>query len=61
MDENKAIIDKLSLLTLEADLLIEVLHNAMKNQNLENDEDTGSACYLLEIIRKKFEEIRELF
>jgi len=53
------IIDKLDELTLEADMLIEILYNALKHQ--EEDKGTTSACYLLEIIERKFRKIRALF
>lgn len=53
------IIDKLDELTLEADMLLEVLHNALKQK--EEEKGTTSACYLLEIIGRKFRKIRALF
>jgi len=58
MKKNK-IIDKLDELTLEADMLIEILYNALKHQ--EESNGTTSACYLLEIIERKFRKIRALF
>ena len=57
--KNRKIIDKLDELTLEADMLIEILHNALKHQ--EENNNTTSACYLLEIIGRKFRKIRALF
>lgn len=57
--EKSEIIDKLDILTLETDMLIEILHDALKHQ--EEDKGTSSACYLLEIIEKKFRKIRALF
>lgn len=53
------IIEKLDILTLEVDMLIEILLNALKY--LEEDKGTTSACYLLEIIERKFRKIRALF
>jgi len=53
------IIDKLDELTLEADMLTEILLNALKQH--EAEQKTTSACYLLEIIQKKFKKIRALF
>ncbi|HBG48359.1 MAG TPA: hypothetical protein DDW90_02385 [Cyanobacteria bacterium UBA9971] len=58
MKKNK-IIDKLDELTLEADMLVEILYNSLKQQ--EAEQKTTSACYLLEIIGRKFRKIRALF
>lgn len=57
--KNSQIIDKLDKLTLEADMLTEVLHDALRY----HEETTGltSAIYLSEIIQRKFRKIRALF
>lgn len=57
--KEKEIIDKLDILTSEADMLTEVLHNALKH--FERQEGITSICYLTEEIRKKFDEMRDLF
>ena len=59
--EKDEIINKLNGLTLDTDMLLEVLHNALKNQYMDGKDDTISACCLLGIIREKFREIRGLF
>lgn len=51
--------DKLDLLTLEAEMLCEVLDDALKFH--EEDKGISALCYLSEIIHKKFREIRALF
>lgn len=54
------IINKLEILTLEADMLIEILYEALRHKEAEN-QNTSSACYLLEILQRKFRKIRDLF
>lgn len=53
------IIDKLDKLTLEADMLTEVLDNALKQ--FDDKEGICSISFLSEIIRRKFGKIRALF
>ena len=57
--KNSKIIDELDKLTLEADMLLEVLDDALK-QNNEKD-GICSISFLSGKIRKKFRKIRALF
>ncbi len=51
--------DKLQELTMEADMLSQVLDDALKFH--ENKEGITAISYLSEIVRAKFEEIDNLF
>ena len=53
------ILDELNKLTLEAEMLTEVLHDALK-QHCENH-DVWAVSFLAGKIRKKFSKIRALF
>ena len=57
--KKEKIIDELDKLMLEADMLTEVLDDALK-QHIEKD-DVCAISYLSEIIRRKFRKIRALF
>lgn len=57
--KNSKIIDQLDKLTLEADMLTEVLDDALKQHN--EKEGIYSISYLSGKIRKKFTKIRALF
>ena len=57
--KNSKIIEKLDELTLEADMLTEVLDKALKQ--CEEQEGICSISFLSDIIRKKFRKIRALF
>lgn len=57
--KNSKIIDKLDKLTFEADMLTEVLDDALK-QHIENY-DVCAVSFLAGKIRKKFRKIRALF
>jgi len=57
--KNSKIIDSLDKLTLEADMLTEVLNDALRQH--EEKDGICSISYLSEKIRKKFKKIRALF
>ncbi len=57
MDEEKWY--KIDNLTLEADMLSQVLDDALKFHG--HKRGITAICFLSEIIRKKFDEIRNLF
>lgn len=59
MGKNSQKVDKLDLLTLQADMLSRVLHDSLSVY-----EEMDGICeirYLSEILRKKFSKIREVF
>jgi hypothetical protein len=60
MNKNK-IIDKLDELSLETEMLVEVLDNALKLKQYEGDHDTYAFCFLAGKIRKKLTKMRNLF
>jgi len=55
------IIDKLDKLTLEADMLTEVLDDALKLKYYDTGYDVCAISFLTGKIRKKFRKIRALF
>jgi hypothetical protein len=57
--ENSEIIKKLDKLTLEADMMTEVLHDALKQH--EEKDGIFAISFLSEKIRRKFSKIRALF
>jgi hypothetical protein len=57
--KDSKILDKLDKLTLEADMLTEVLHDALKHHS--EDYDVCAVSFLAGKIRKKFRKIRALF
>ena len=59
MMKNSKILEKLDKLTLEADMLTEVLHDALKQHS--EDYDVWAISFLAGKIRKKFTKIRALF
>ena len=59
MEANEKL-SKLSLLTLEADALTEVLEGSMKYQEYKED-DYIAEIFLVEVIREKFSKMRDLF
>ena len=55
------IIDKLDKLTLEADMLTEILDDALKLKYYDAEYDVCAISFLAGKIRKKFRKIRALF